>query len=198
MTTPTKHDPIQGEIIHEYDGILEADNVLPRWWLMTFYGAVVFAIGYWFYYEEFKAGPSPLQEYFAEQAAAAEKNGVDPSDAELTALASGPTRELGQQLFTANCVACHEAKGQGKIGPNLTDTAWLHGGTPLAIFKTVRDGVPAKGMPSWGATLGRAGVSQVAAFVLTLRGTNLPGKAPEGELESAAVPPPSETTTRTP
>ncbi len=185
MSTPPKHDPIQGEIIHEYDGILEADNLLPQWWLMTFYGAVVFAIGYWFYYEEFKAGPSPLQTYYAEQAAAAEKNGVDPSEAELDALASGPSLELGQKLFAANCVACHEAGGQGKIGPNLTDAAWLHGGDPVAIFKTVRDGVAAKGMPPWGSTLGRAGVSQVTAFLLTLRNTNLPGKPPEGVLESS-------------
>jgi cytochrome c oxidase cbb3-type subunit III len=195
MTTPSKHDPIQGEIIHEYDGILEADNVLPRWWLLTFYGAVVFAIGYWFYYEEFKAGPSPLQAYFAEQAADAEKNGVDPSEAELNALTSGTPLELGQKLFTANCVACHESKGQGKIGPNLTDAAWLHGGDPVAIFKTVRDGVAAKGMPSWRATLGRAGVSQVAAFVLTLRNTNVPGKAPEGVVDARAAEPTAEQST---
>jgi cytochrome c oxidase cbb3-type subunit 3 len=194
MSNPSKHDPIQGEIIHEYDGILEADNLLPRWWLMTFYGAIAFAVGYWFYYEEFKAGPSPLQAYFAEQAADAEKNGVDPSEAELNALASGATLELGQRLFAANCVACHEAKGQGKIGPNLTDGAWLHGGDPLAIFKTVRDGVPAKGMPSWGPTLGRAGVSQVAAFVLTLRNTHVAGKAPEGVLESSTAQPTPPTT----
>lgn len=189
MTTPHKHDPIQGEIIHEYDGILEADNRLPRWWLFTFYGAVLFAIGYWFYYEEFKAGPSPLQAYFAEKAEAAEKNGVDPTDAELNALATGPSLELGKKLFAANCVACHETKGQGKIGPNLTDGAWLHGSDPVAIFRTVRDGVPAKGMPSWGPTLGRSGASQVAAFVLTLRNTNVPGKAPEGVTESAAKTP---------
>jgi cytochrome c oxidase cbb3-type subunit 3 len=198
MTTPSKHDPIQGEIIHEYDGILEADNVLPRWWLMTFYGAVVFAIGYWFYYEEFKAGPSPLQAYFAEQSAAAEKNGIDPSETELNALASGASLELGKKLYAANCVACHEARGQGKIGPNLTDAAWLHGADPVAIFKTVRDGVAAKGMPSWGPTLGRSGVSQVAAYVLTLRNTNVPGRPPEGVLESSSAQPSSEPTASTP
>jgi cytochrome c oxidase cbb3-type subunit 3 len=194
MTTSRKHDPIQGEIIHEYDGILEADNRLPTWWLFTFYAAIAFAIGYWFYYQEFKAGKTPLQAYFAEKAAEAEKNGVDPTEAELVALAEGPSLELGRQLFSANCVACHEAKGQGKIGPNLTDAAWLHGGDPVAIFKTVRDGVAAKGMPSWGPTLGRAGVTQVAAFVLTLRGTNVPGKAPEGQLESAASAPAPDST----
>jgi cytochrome c oxidase cbb3-type subunit 3 len=189
MKKPLKHDPIQGDIIHEYDGIEEADNQLPRWWLYTFYGAIVFATGYWFYYESFQVGPGSMQAYFAERAAVLEKSGVDPTEAELAALTSGPSLELGRQIFTNNCVACHEAKGQGKIGPNLTDSAWLHGGSPLAIFKTVRDGVPAKGMPSWGPTLGRAGVTQVAAFVLTLRGTNVPGKAPEGQTESSVADP---------
>jgi cytochrome c oxidase cbb3-type subunit III len=186
MKEPLKHDPIQGAIIHEYDGIEEADNRLPVWWLLTFYGAIAFSVGYWFWYQEFQAGPSPTRAYYAERAAAAEKNGVDPSEGELAALAEGPALEIGKQLFAANCVACHEAQGQGKIGPNLTDDSWLHGSAALEIFRTVRDGVPAKGMPSWGPTLGRAGVTQVTAFVLTLRGKNLPGKAPEGQRSGAA------------
>lgn len=173
-------DPIQGEIIHEYDGILEADNRLPRWWLGTLYVAIVFSIGYWFYYEEFHAGPGPTQVYYAEQARLAEQTGKDPSEGELLAASTGPEAALGKQLFASNCVACHEAQGQGKIGPNLTDEMWLHGGTPVDIFRTIRDGAPAKGMPSWAPVLGRGGVKQVAAFVLTLRDKNLPGKAPEG------------------
>jgi cytochrome c oxidase cbb3-type subunit 3 len=188
MKAPLKHDPIQGEIIHEYDGIYEADNQLPAWWLLTFVGAIVFSVGYWFYYQEFRAGASPTQAYYAEQAAAAEKNGVDPTEGELVALAQGPTLELGKQLFAGNCVACHAARGEGKIGPNLTDDAWLHGSAPLEIFRTVRDGVAAKGMPAWGPTLGRASVTQLTAFVLTLRGKNLPGKAAEGQRAESSAP----------
>jgi cytochrome c oxidase cbb3-type subunit 3 len=191
MSTSKKHDSIQGEIIHEYDGIEEADNQLPRWWLMTLFGAMVFSIGYWFYYQEFKVGPGLTQAYYAEQAAAAEKAGVDPTEGELLAAAEGPQLALGKQTFTNTCVPCHEAQGQGKIGPNLTDSAWLHGGDPVSIFRTIRDGVPAKGMPSWGAGLGRSGVSQVTAFVLSLRNKNIPGKAPEGTVYEprAALPP---------
>lgn len=185
MSESKKYDPIQGEIIHEYDGILEADNQLPVWWLWTLFGLMVFSVGYWFYYEEFRAGLSPTQAYFAEQALEAEKNGVDPTDAELLAAVGGPALGLGKQVFSTNCVACHEASGQGKIGPNLTDAAWLHGGEPLEIYKTVRDGVPAKGMPSWRPVLGRAGVLQVTAFLLSIRDTNVPGKAPEGASGSA-------------
>jgi cytochrome c oxidase cbb3-type subunit 3 len=182
MSEPHKVDPIQGEIVHEYDGILEADNRLPRWWLNSLFATVVFSIGYWFYYEEFKVSPGPAQAYYAEQSREAEKSGADPTDAELLAAVMGPQLELGKQTFRATCAPCHEAGGQGKIGPNLTDSSWLHGGAPLEIFKTIRDGVPAKGMPQWGPALGRAGVTQVTAFILSIRDTNVAGKAPEGEL----------------
>jgi cytochrome c oxidase cbb3-type subunit 3 len=182
VTAPKhKHDPIQGAIIHEYDGIEEADNQLPRWWLWTLYAAVAFSVGYWFYYEEFKAAPGLTQAYYQEQARLAERTGKDPTEGELLAQLGTPAQALGAQTFQNNCVACHEAQGQGKIGPNLTDDRWLHGGGPVDIFRTIRDGVAAKGMPAWGPALGRAGVAQVTAFVLSLRDKNIPGKAPEGE-----------------
>lgn len=180
MSESSKHDPIQGRIVHEYDGIQEADNQLPRWWLWSLFSAVAFSIGYWFYYEEFAAAPGPTQAYYEARAREAEKTGRDPTAAELAAAVSGPELALGKGVFAANCVACHEQNGQGKIGPNLTDASWLHGGDPVAIFKTIRDGFPAKGMPAWGPVLGRGGVTQVTAFVLSLRDTNVPGKAPEG------------------
>jgi cytochrome c oxidase cbb3-type subunit 3 len=180
MSESRKHDPIQGEIVHEYDGILEADNRLPVWWLWTLYGAMIFSAGYWFYYQEFHAGKTPAEAYFAEQAALAEKSGADPTEAELLAASGGATFALGEKLFAANCVSCHEARGEGKIGPNLTDGFWLHGGDPVSIYKTIRDGVPAKGMPTWKPILGRSGVVQVVGYVLSLRDKNLPGKAPEG------------------
>jgi cytochrome c oxidase cbb3-type subunit 3 len=176
-----KYDPIQGAILHEYDGIQEADNQLPRWWLWSLYAAIAFSVVYWFYYEEFRAGAGLTQAYYAEVSREAEKTGKDPTDGELLAQLDTPALALGAQAFAANCVACHEAQGQGKIGPNLTDGAWLHGGTPSEIFRTIRDGVQAKGMPAWGPALGRVGAMQVAAFVLSLRNKNLPGKAPEGE-----------------
>ena len=46
---------------HDYDGIQELDHPLPKWWLMTFYGCVIFAIGYVGYYE-FLGGPTGTEE----------------------------------------------------------------------------------------------------------------------------------------
>ncbi len=181
MSAAEKHDPIQGKIVHVYDGIEEADNALPDWWLWSLFAAVAFSVGYWFYYEEFKAAPGLMQAYHMRSAEEAEKRGVDPTNEELLALVGTSNAKIGQDAFINTCAACHEKEGHGKIGPNLTDDAWLHGSTPVEIFRTIRDGVPAKGMPAWGASLGRLGVVQVTAFVLSLRNTNVPGgKAPEG------------------
>lgn len=188
MAESKKHDPIQGEIVHVYDGIEEADNQLPLWWLWTLYGAMAFSVVYWFTYHEFKVQPNPQQAYFLEKAQKLEKEGGEPTSEELLAQVGTPAVGAGQEVFLANCVACHNSKGEGKIGPNLTDGAWLHGGEPLQIWKTIKDGVPAKGMPPWGPVLGRNGVNQVAAFVLSIRDTNLPGKAPEGAATAAAMP----------
>ena len=55
---------------HDYDGIREFDNPLPRWWLMTFYGTVIFAIGYWFYYHTAVTGDSQMTTYQKEIIAA--------------------------------------------------------------------------------------------------------------------------------
>ena len=67
------------------------------------------------------------------------------------------------------------------IGPNLTDNAWIHGAGKLTdIYGVVDGGVAAKGMPAWGRQLTPIELRKVVAFVGTLRGTNVPGKAAEG------------------
>lgn len=181
MAEGKRVDSIQGEIVHVYDGIEEADNELPNWWVAVFIGTVIFGAAYYLVYEKYHMQPSPAQELAVIAAERAKQTG-DYSDADLLAVA----RDLkavgaGKLAYTTNCVACHGAKLEGNIGPNLTDGHWLHGGAPNKIFTTVRDGVPAKGMPTWGAILGPQGVRDVAAYLITLRNTQVPGKAPQGE-----------------
>ena len=178
-------DQIQGKIIHDYDGLEEADNELPRWWLAIFFLTAAFSIGYWFYYHEFSMGPSQLEAYEAEAKALAARQPKqeDLDDDAIRAWAKDPALvEKGRQLFAANCVACHGEKGEGKIGPNLTDDRWLRGGAPTDIRTQIADGNLAKGMPNWRQMLGDEAVKQVTAFVLTMRNTKVEGKAPEGEV----------------
>jgi cytochrome c oxidase cbb3-type subunit 3 len=181
MSEIKRTDAIAGDIVHVYDGIEEADNALPIWWIVVFIGSVVFATSYWLMVEEFHMAPTPAEALAIAQAERSKLTG-QVSDAELESAAqSASLVAAGKAAFMTNCVACHGAKAEGNIGPNLTDPNWLHGGAPAQIFATIRDGVPAKGMPSWGPVLGQDAVKTLAAYVLTMRNTNVPGKPPQGD-----------------
>jgi cytochrome c oxidase cbb3-type subunit 3 len=175
--------------VHVYDDIVEHDNKLPLWWQLTLYGAVVFALVYWFG-RRFEAIASPAQEYeeaaAAQRAAAAEQARLSPltDDTLVTLARDSSTVSAGKETFTATCAPCHRADGGGNIGPNLTDAYWIHGGKPTSLFRTAFDGVPAKGMPTWGPQLGDRRIQNVVAYLLSIKNTNVPGgKAPQGEIE---------------
>jgi cytochrome c oxidase cbb3-type subunit 3 len=189
MSTESKNPDAPTAVWHEVDGIIEHDNQLPNWWLFTLFGAIFFAIAYWLVYHT--AGVLPLirEGYRADVAAHAEQQARLAAsrpldDTTLSTLAKDEAAVTrGKATFTSTCAACHGQNGEGLVGPNLTDNAWVHGGKPMAIFGVVQNGVLAKGMPAWGATLGDGGTKDVVAFILTLKGKNLPGKAPEGTPE---------------
>lgn len=89
----------------------------------------------------------------------------------------------GREIYLKNCIPCHGQQGEGGIGPNLTDDYWIHGdGSINAIIRTVRNGVPIKGMIAWKNYLRPQQIHEVGSYVLTLRGTNPPNaKAPQGQ-----------------
>jgi cytochrome c oxidase cbb3-type subunit 3 len=158
-----------------------ADAALPRWWVVGLALTVGFGTCYWLYYEAFKVGPGPLDSYVAEKMKALD-TGEEVTEAALTALAADPLAiKAGEQVFSRNCVECHGASGEGKIGPNLTDDYWIGGGAPLDIYQTILHGREARGMPNWRIKLGPGACKQAAAYVLGLRGKNLPGKPPQGQ-----------------
>ncbi len=175
---------------HDYDGIRELDNALPPWWKYGFYLTIVWAFGYLFYYHAGGNGPSSLQEYNTQLADAEKqmeeyrknaKNLVDETSVVL--LTGSEDLKAGSALFAANCVSCHGANAEGKIGPNLTDQYWKHGGDIKDLFKTVKLGVTGTGMKSWKTDLSAMQMAQVTNYILSLQGTNpANGKAPEGTL----------------
>jgi cytochrome c oxidase cbb3-type subunit 3 len=86
-------------------------------------------------------------------------------------------------VYLNSCAACHGQAGEGNVGPNLTDAYWLHGGGIKNVFKTVKYGVPEKGMIAWEKQLSPAQIAQVSSYILSMQGTNPPNaKAPQGEL----------------
>lgn len=188
--TRNKDDQDEVKVLdHEYDGIQELDNPLPRWWLATFYLAILFTPLYigWFHF-----GPGlslrdelarDLSDLKARQVASQASGPSGPTEEELLAILNDPARrEAGRAKFDSTCASCHGGKGEGGIGPNLADNYWLHGnGGMAAIVHIVSDGVPEKGMPPWKTLLKGDEILAVSAYVKSLRGTNPPGaKAPQG------------------
>ena len=181
----------EDKIVHQYDDILEADNILPRWWLFVLFGTIVFAACYWIAVEILHAAPTPLEAYRIDKTeAAAEEDARLLAEGPLTAeklLAMSKTETVlasGKVTFQTICAACHGQNAGGTVGPNLTDKFWLHGGKPEEIVQTVRKGWPEKGMPPWGPQLGEKKVRAVAAYVLSIKNTNVAGgKAPQGDPE---------------
>jgi cytochrome c oxidase cbb3-type subunit 3 len=171
---------------HSYDGIQEYDNPLPRWWVIIFWATIVFSVLYVINVPVFGRGPGRIAEYNADMAswkAAHPAPTVESSPEELAAMAKDPgAMALGKQVFTTNCASCHRPDAGGLIGPNLTDDAWIHGGSLLEIHKTVREGVMAKGMPAWDKLLRPEQIDGVVAYVASLYGSNPPNpKPPEGQ-----------------
>ncbi len=177
---------------HSYDGITEYDNRLPNWWLILLYGSIIFSLGYWLIFHTLGIAKLPMARYTVEMTAAAEVQlarmsaaGVTDESLELMSSMADRVSE-GGQLFQQYCVVCHLARGEGSVGPNLTDRYWVHGGRPTDIHRTIDAGVPDKGMVAWGQQLGPRRVQALSAYVLTLRNTEVAGKAPEGELYEEA------------
>jgi cytochrome c oxidase cbb3-type subunit 3 len=186
-----KSDPL---LDHDYDGIREYDNPMPGWWQALFWLSIAFAIAYSVWLHGGGGGKSVHAEYEEEVAAAHElelKNAPPLlTETELAAAVADPAIvSAGAAKFKEVCIACHGEKAEGKIGPNLTDKYWLHGKGNLAdIYQTIAKGVPEKGMPTWARNLKPDELKNVAAFVGSLRNTNVAGKAPQGEpVETAAV-----------
>ncbi|MFT2008066.1 c-type cytochrome [Pontibacter sp. 13R65] len=161
---------------HDFDGIQEYDNDLPPWWKTMFYVTIVFAVGYMLHFHVFKTGALQAQEYDMEmeQAALFASLNVDDPNAvtDYMVLTDQVALEAGKTIYSQNCAACHGPEGQGTVGPNLTDEYWLHGGDVNDIFKTVKYGVPSKGMVPWQGKLTKDQILEVSSYILSLQGSN--------------------------
>lgn len=171
---PISEDPLRP---HSYDGIREFDKRLPNWWLFTLYGAIVFWVAYWSYFEWFHTGLSgPQRVEMAMARIEAEKlstlAAAHLDDKGLWQMSRNPVVvAAGRATFTSMCVSCHKESlrgvDDGGIGADLRRQVWIHGGKPMQIVQTVTTGVLAKGMPTWGPILGQKKITEAVAYVLS-------------------------------
>jgi len=160
---------------HEWDGIKELDNPLPRWWLWVWYGSILFAIGYWVLmpawpglhgYTKGLLGQSDRAEVSRQLTALEVQRGEGAAQlrtASLERIEADPqlnayAQQVGQSVFGDNCATCHGIGGTGAKGyANLRDDVWLWGGKLEDIQYTITHGVRSGGegarlsmMPAFG------------------------------------------------
>jgi len=179
----------EADMGHDYDGIRELNNPTPPWWRWSFYFSIIFGIVYIWRFHISETAPLQLEELKIAEAEAAVKkeaylknaaNNIDENNVKL--LTEATDLETGKKLFVTNCAACHGPEAQGLVGPNLTDDYWLHGGKVPEIFKTIKYGVPEKGMKSWKDDFSPKQLAQLTSFIKSVHGSNPPNpKAQEGE-----------------
>lgn len=160
MSKPRLDDATGVETVgHEWDGIEELNNPLPRWWLWTFYVTIVFAIGYCVVYPAIPLmntatagtfGWSSRGDLTGEmKAEAARKAGLmaELGNASIEQIATDPRLRRaaidgGRAAFKVNCIQCHGNGAAGSAGyPNLNDDDWLWGGDAAAIHQTLVNGI---------------------------------------------------------
>ncbi|MDX9923566.1 MAG: cbb3-type cytochrome c oxidase N-terminal domain-containing protein [Ignavibacteriaceae bacterium] len=189
----TKTTPIEKEqeimFHHDFDGIKELDNKIPPWFNILFYGSIIWSVIYMFVFHIAGDGNIQIAEYQTEiQAASTEreiliKTGAFLNEETVTVLTDAPSLSEGKDIYLKNCASCHGNNGEGMVGPNLTDSYWIHGGDIKSIFKTIKYGVPAKGMISWESQLAPKKMQEVSSYIKSLHGTNpANAKAQEGTL----------------
>lgn len=181
---------------HEWDGIEELNNPLPRWWLYTFYITIVWGIGYTIAFPAWplvQGATAGLLGYSTRGEVAAEIAAVNARNADVAAtLASADLSTLsfddpayhfgvagGAAVFRANCSQCHGSGAAGAVGyPNLLDDDWLWGGTLEDIEYTVRHGIRNESdfdaryseMPAFAEILTEEESVAVVEYVLSLSG----------------------------
>ncbi|GJE02717.1 cytochrome-c oxidase, cbb3-type subunit III [Methylobacterium isbiliense] len=183
---------------HEWDGIAEYNNPLPRWWLITLYATIAWAFAYWIAYPAWPlltGYTGGLLGYSQREAVLGEVEAVrrdrdargqaQLASASLDAIRADPALlrlalATGKAAFGDNCAGCHGGSATGATGyPNLQDDDWLWGGTPEAIERTIRTGARSGhgethlgDMPAFGrdGLLTRAQIQAVAGYVLSLSG----------------------------
>ena len=191
-TDPTTNEP--RILDHDCDGIREYDNPMPFWWTATFWITMIFAVPYFAFYHLGGVGTSIGEGYETEvgefyEMQAAKLGNLKPDEATILTLSVDKKKLLaGQNMFKANCATCHAPDGGGKTGPNLTDDFYINVRKPEDIFRVVRDGVEAKGMPKWGKRFSEAQLVLLSSYVTSLRGTSPASpREPQGDRVAAWI-----------
>ncbi len=160
MTEHNDIDHVSGRSTtgHEWDGIRELNTPLPRWWILTFYATIIWAIGYWVVYPAWPlvhGYTTGILHYSSRATVDSELSDLEKLRGEKMAVLGAASladiekdpallslaRARGRTVFADNCAPCHGSGGAGAKGfPNLNDDDWLWGGSLDQIMQTIQFG----------------------------------------------------------
>jgi cytochrome c oxidase cbb3-type subunit 3 len=182
---------------HEWDGIRELNNPMPRWWVWTFYATILWALGYTILYPAWPLvsdATSGALGYSSRADLAADVEGARIATGGIVEkIANASLDEIladqqlsqfanagGAAAFRVNCTPCHGTGAAGGKGyPNLNDDEWLWGGDVDAIYQSIAHGIRdsvdpdtrVSEMPAFADMLKPEEVRQVSSYVVSLSGT---------------------------
>lgn len=174
---------------HSYDGIQEYDNPLPGWWKFLFWVFILFAPVYYAYVHLGVDGRSVHDAYKLKMESIftlryKEIGDLEPDRETILKYMNDPEwLVVGEVAFKTNCVSCHGANGEGKLGPNLTDDYWKNVYNVEDIAKVIADGAASGSMPAWKTRFSHPNqIVLTAAYIASLRKNPVDGNKPEGKL----------------
>lgn len=182
---------------HEWDGIRELNNPMPRWWVWTFYATILWALGYTILYPAWPLVSDATRGalgYSSRADLAADVEGAKIATGDIVEkIANASLDEIladqqlsqfatagGAAAFRVNCTPCHGTGAAGGKGyPNLNDDEWLWGGDVNAIYQSVAHGIRdsvdpdtrVSEMPAFTDMLKPEEIRQVSSYVVSLTGT---------------------------
>ncbi len=202
MPTKIEKDSVTGHMTtgHEWDGLKELNQPLPKWWVYIMYTTVAVSLVWIVLYPSIPG----LTGYYHGMLGYSQRTKVDQDvaavvkqrsaymdrikdlsyadirkDPQLTAIA----QTAGRIAFANNCQPCHGAGGGGNLGyPTLAAGSWLWGGTLDDIQQSVTFGIRSghpdarqSQMPKFSGEgmLKSAEIEQVADWVMALRGAKI-------------------------
>ena len=194
--TPATPGEDVGTTGHEWDGIQELNNPLPRWWVWMLYATIAFSVLWMILYPAWPIPGGNTQGVLGYSSRAAVEQQIAAVTSQRAQALQGiesmdiadfgqhpqllqAAIEGGRSAFKVHCVQCHGSGAQGSIGyPNLNDDDWLWGGDYASIYATIRHGIRQPDddethisiMPSYGrdGLLSDAEIDAVTEYVLAI------------------------------
>jgi len=199
---------------HDWDGVRELDNPLPKWWLYTWLACIAWALVYVMLYPSIPYGVG----YWHGALGFSSRSQVDADVKKVAQQRAGVMDRIATQSFTQiraqpalleaaqvagkigfanNCQPCHGAGGAGAPGyPALAAGSWIWGGKAEDIETTLIHGIRSadpdarnSAMPHFGAdgVLTKPEIELVADHVMTLYGKPSKGVSDKDAAAGAAL-----------